>query len=294
MKSKIKYADNVFRLFKTYLRLTDKESVGIFLPLKLMKITPNQRKGMAITMITIVLCDDEELHASNAEKLIRESICDERICDIEYRIKSFYSSKCLLEFSKSEHIDIRLLDIHMPEPGGIAVAKHFHTEHPDTLIVFLSNYEEYVFYSMRFSPFRFIRKSHIKKELPEAIISATLALTVKQNSIDISSGSCQQKVPLSRIVYIQKIKGKNYVEIFCLSESFVHRESISAIEKKLTGNTFTKLSSSTLVNMKYIHHISGNDVFLENGEILKISGGYGGRLKAVKEDFIRYMRSDRL
>ena len=245
-------------------------------------------------MITIALCDDEELHVSSTEKIIRNSLCDERICDLEYRIESFYSSKCLLEFSKNEHIDILFLDIHMPEPGGISVAKHFHSVHPDTLIVFLSNYEEYVFYSMRFSPFRFIRKSHIKKELPEAIVSATLALTVKQSSIDISSGTCQQKVPLSRIVYIEKIKGKNYVQIVCLNESFVHRESISAMEKELAGNSFTKISASTLVNMKYIRRISGNDVFLENGEVMKISGGYGGRLKAVKDDFIRYMRSDRL
>lgn len=245
-------------------------------------------------MITIVLCDDEEAHASLAKSIIRDTILDPRLCDTSYRIESFHSSKELLDFAEKEHIDLLLLDIHMPEPDGIAVAKHFHTAYPDTLIIFLSNYEQYVFYSMRFSPFRFIRKSHIQKELPEAILSGVLALTAKQSYIDISTGSCQQRVPLSRIVYIEKIKGKNYVTIRCLNESFTHRENISAIEKELDSTGFTKISSSALVNMKYISKISGNDVYLETGEVLKISGGYGGRIKEVKEDFIKYMRSDSL
>jgi len=243
-------------------------------------------------MITIALCDDECLHTSQAESIIRETILDERLCDISYRIETFFSSNELLAFAEREHIDLLLLDIHMPDPDGIAVAKHFNESYPDTLIVFLSNYEQYVFYSMRFSPFRFIRKSHIQKELPEAILSGVLVLTAKQSYIDISTGSCQQRVPLSRIVYIEKIKGKNYVTIRCLSEDFTHRASISAIEKSLDSTSFTKISSSTLVNMKYIRRISGNDVYLENGEVLKISGGYGGRIKEVKDDFIRYMRTN--
>ncbi|MBR6807491.1 MAG: response regulator transcription factor [Clostridia bacterium] len=243
-------------------------------------------------MITIAICDDEEIHNLHTEQLIRKSLCSEILCDVEYRICVFSNSSSLIDFAKCEHIDILLLDIHMPEPDGISVAKYFHSELPDTLIIFLSNYEQYVFYSMRFSPFRFIRKSHISKELPEAMISAVLALTVKQSALDVSSGNCQQKIPISKIIYIEKIKGKNYAEIFCIDENFTCRKCISAIEKELAPHNFTKLNSSTLVNMKYIHRIDGCDVYLENGVLLRISGGRGGRLKAVKEDFLRYMRSD--
>ncbi|MBQ8523676.1 MAG: LytTR family transcriptional regulator DNA-binding domain-containing protein [Clostridia bacterium] len=245
-------------------------------------------------MITIALLDDEKEYICKARETVNMALLDPCACDNEYNIQSFTSSAELIEYSADRQIDILILDIHMPEPSGIAVAEHFHAEHENTLIIFLSNYEEYVFYSFRFSPFRFVRKAYMEHELTEAVISAVDNLTPKQNYMEVTRGQSRQLVPYSKIMYIEKVKGKNYLTLYLADEALTLRQNISSLEKEMSAFGFTKISSGTLVNMKYIHKISGESMTLQDGTVLKISGGYGGRLKAVKEDFIKYMRSTRI
>ena len=241
-------------------------------------------------MITIAFLDDEKLYIDRAKVILSKIINDGNSMDNEYSIHDFLSSADLFDFSSSNNIDVLVLDIHMSEPDGLRVAEHFHEEYPDTLIIFLSSYEEYVFYSLRFSPFRFVRKSQMNSELTEALSSAILSLSDVQASLDITSPTFTGKIPYSRIKYIEKLKGKNYLTLYCVDDTYTYRQNISDIEKQLDAFGFTKINAGALVNMKFIHHIGVDSVYLQDGTVLKISGGYGGRLKAVKEAFVKYMR----
>lgn len=240
-------------------------------------------------MITIALLDDELTFLKSSDAILSSALLDLRTCDFEYKILTFQNSKDLLELTKTTFIDILVLDIHMPEPNGLSVAEHFHIESPDTKIIFLSNYEQYVFYSLRFAPFRFVRKSKIESELPEAVVSAISLLTSQNDFLDVSNPKSQQKVPFSKIVYIEKVKGKNYLEVHCTNELITFRQNISSIEKQLNKYTFTKINQSTLVNMRYIHQIKGDSLFLHSGDILKISRR---SVDQVKDDYFGYMRNN--
>ena len=238
-------------------------------------------------MITIALLDDEHNFLKRSESILSSALLDVRTCDFEYKIITFQNSQKLLEMSKSISIDILILDIHMPEPNGLSVAEHFHSESPDTKIIFLSNYEQYVFYSLRFAPFRFVRKSKVESELSEAVVSAVTFLTNMNNFLDVSNPTNQQKIPFSRIIYIEKIKGKNYLDIYCTNELITVRQSISSVEKQLDKYSFTKINPSTIVNMKFIHHIKGDNLYMKNDVILKISRR---SIDQVKDDYFQYVR----
>ena len=57
------------------------------------------------------------------------------------------------------------LDIDMPGISGLEIAKKLREENSDIILIFVSAHEQYVFESIEYSPFRYIRKSRIEKEL---------------------------------------------------------------------------------------------------------------------------------
>lgn len=237
-------------------------------------------------MITIALLDDEITFLARSKAILSTALLDNRTCDYEYNILTYQSSNELIKLSESTFIDVLVLDIHMPEPNGLSVAEHFHSESPDTKIIFLSNYEQYVFYSLRFAPFRFVRKSKIETELSEAVISAVTVIAGADAVLDISDRDNIQKVPLSKILYIEKAKGMNYLEIVCVSEKLNYRQNISTIEKQLTGYNFIKINQSFIVNMKYIHRIQKDNVILRNGIVLKIARR---SVDQIKDRYFKYI-----
>lgn len=241
---------------------------------------------MEIYMITIALLDDEQNFLKKGKTILSSALLDYRTWDYEYKILTFLNSNELLEISESVFIDILILDIHMPDPNGLVVAEHFHRESPETKIIFLSSYEQYVFYSLRFAPFRFVRKSKIESELLEAVVSAVLLITSSNGVLDLSDRNNQQKVPLSRIIYIEKVKGENYLHIVCANETINYRQNISALEKQLSKYNFIKINQSTIVNMEYIHQIQGDSVNLQNGIVLRIARR---GIDQVKDKYFKYI-----
>lgn len=237
-------------------------------------------------MLTIALLDDEVKFLARSKEVLSSALLDSRTCDYEYRILTFQNSNDLIKLSESVFIDVLVLDIHMPEPNGLSVAEHFHNESPDTKIIFLSNYEQYVFYSLRFAPFRFVRKSKTETELPEAVISAVTIISGANAVLDISDRDNIQKVPLSKILYIEKAKGMNYLKIVCVNETLNYRQNISSIEKQLTDYNFIKINQSMIVNMKYIHRIQKDSVLLQNGEELKIARR---SVDQIKDQYFKYI-----
>lgn len=73
----------------------------------------------------------------------------------------------------------------MPGISGFDIATTFSDCDYPVLIVFVTAYDELVYSSIKFQPYRFIRKTHFNEELPECIESAykvTVTWTGKINS----------------------------------------------------------------------------------------------------------------
>ena len=51
----------------------------------------------------------------------------------------------------------------MPDVSGLEVAKKLRQKHLDIILIFISAYEQYVFESIEYNPFRYIRKKQNRK-----------------------------------------------------------------------------------------------------------------------------------
>lgn len=114
-------------------------------------------------MIRAAICDDDPtildyLHEHISKEFRRQGA--------EIQIDKFTSGQDFLNAHKAESFNAIFLDIDMPEISGFDIAEKIN-EIGEPLIIFVTSHDELVFSSIKFRPFRFIRKTYLNNELPE-------------------------------------------------------------------------------------------------------------------------------
>ena len=84
------------------------------------------------------------------------------------------------------------------------------------------------------------------------------------------------KIVISEIEFIKS--DADYTEIVIGGKKKISSEPLRHWEELLDPNSFVRIHKSYIVNTSKIQKVSGNRVFLENGEILPIG-------RAYKDDF---------
>ena len=101
----------------------------------------------------IAICDDNvKIHSRLEEEV--QKIADEMKVNME--VTCFSDGESLLDVIKENEneFDILLLDVDMPEVSGLEVAKILREMESNVMIIFVSAYENYVFDSIKYGPFR--------------------------------------------------------------------------------------------------------------------------------------------
>jgi DNA-binding LytR/AlgR family response regulator len=204
--------------------------------------------------IQIVICDDEEC----AVKLIFEKLC--MILDplIQFTCYEYTDPNDVLKLAKDIHIDLLLIDIEMPEIKGFDVVRQVRMYNQHLLVLFISNMDMYVYESLKFQPFRFIRKSHLN-ELNEALVSAINVIKNKSETINIPINQATIKiVKVSDIIYFESLH--NNIKVVLNENIYKYRCTLKIIEKQLEGKGFIRIHSGFLVNLNYVYLIKANSV----------------------------------
>lgn len=119
-------------------------------------------------MSNIAICDDEQLYLDKIAKTIRKFFSTN---NIEHVVKLFDGVDKNLIMNVLSEFDIIILDIDMPNITGIEVADQIRKYNEDVIIVFCTNVESLVFQTIKYAPFRFIRKSKLNEEMLELLES---------------------------------------------------------------------------------------------------------------------------
>lgn len=236
-------------------------------------------------MIRAAICDDEPtildyLHDHISKEFKRQGA--------EFRIDKFTSGKDFLNAHKAEPFNAIFLDIDMPEISGFDIAKKIN-EIGEPLIIFVTSHDELVFSSIRFRPFRFIRKTYLNNELPETL-EAVIAEVTKRNSgskFVFQTKSGEVLTALGNVEYIEiyghwlKVHIKDDDPLECYG-------SLSDFEKQLEGYDFVRTHKSFLVNCKFIFAIEKNQVILDDKTAIPLSRY---KVDVVKNKFKELLRS---
>lgn len=236
--------------------------------------------------INIAICDDEIRALENIKNKVLD-IASARNVTVD--IFSCSDAKRVIDVlcSNKEHFDVLLLDIDMPKLSGLEVARTVREYDENLILIFISAHEQYVFESIKYNPFRYIRKNKITEELPLAMKAAFTRLeNEKDRSVIIKTDDGEIKLYYSQIMYYE-IENRRLNIHLSNGKKLLTWKTIKELIEEMNDEKFIKLHSGCVVNVKYISEFSNYDVTLENGERLIVSRR---RIKDVKEELLKYWR----
>ena len=236
-------------------------------------------------MIRIAIVDDEKLFLERIRKLLIQ-IMDSS--DVEYSISTYIDSDNSL--NSDLQFDLLLFDIDMPKINGFDLVKQINSLPLKTnrySVIYISNFENLVFESFKYSPLRFVRKNMLESDFSEAI-DAFLSKYMAENNyftfIDKDSNACM-KIQIMDIMYFE-----SYGHDICLIEKTgktykIKRNTnytLNWLEDKYNSNGFIRSHKSYLVNYRHIYKIQENKIYFANEKVALIS------IRNVKEFKIKY------
>ena len=234
-------------------------------------------------MIRIAICDDNELDALSARKVIRNALNElNKEAEIEYYLNAKDIQDKLLK--KKESLDLLILDIDMSDISGLDLAECLRANNLKLLIIFLSNHEEFVFKAIEFQPFRYIRKIKLETEMPIAIRSAVNIIRINSDkSIILNTDDGEMKVMISEIMYYETEKRKIALYLTNGKKLLVNR-TITEMQEHIQNEKFIMIHRSCVVNTDHILNIHDNTLILDNNLSLIISRP---RYKEVKQRILK-------
>nr|WP_302596492.1 LytTR family DNA-binding domain-containing protein [uncultured Cellulosilyticum sp.] len=214
-------------------------------------------------MISIIVCDDDEIFVKDLSKKLQREL---EGLDINYDLETFTSSRKLLQEYKKreERPDLLILDIDMPELDGIALAEAIRQIDEEVTIVLVTSMEDRVYDAFGYNIYKFIRKGLSEEERSSILRQCIKYVESTKDTYLFNTEKEVLKLRENEIIYfeiqlrkfyMQTIKGRYRVMV-------TRFEDILEI---LKGNSnFAMPNRSTLVNMRYIRTITKEqEVLLE-------------------------------
>lgn len=225
----------------------------------------------------IALCDDDLNFIKKLHSVLDEKIS--RYTD-DFSITEFTNGKEFI--AELDKFDAVFLDIDMPEISGLEVAAYIN-KNADTLIIFVTSYDELVYSSFRFQPFRFLRKTHLNDELDEAVKS--ICERLKTHLITVKTKDGETVIDINNLIYIEVFGHK--LVFHCINDLIESSGSLSTYEKAKEFGNFLRVHNSYLVNCKFVYSIETSAVIMDDKSQIPLSRH---RAENVKSKFSEYLR----
>lgn len=227
----------------------------------------------------VAVCDDER----EVRELLKEKILK---LYPQTEILLFCSGEELL--SAQEKPDILFLDIQMPDMDGMKAARKLREYNKNTIIIFVTAMEEYVFQAFDVGAFHYIVKPFTDEKFAQVFKSAIVQYEQSQNKITyvaemaddvkanerccmIKTGGTTVKIPISDIVYAEVFNRK--VTIHTMKDDVEYYGKLSDLEEQ-AGDDFFRTHRAYLINFKYVIKYNAAAVWLKKGSALMAKRNY--------------------
>ena len=236
-------------------------------------------------MINIAIVDDDKYMLDKISDIITAAI------DIEISIEKYEKSITFYESENKTEFDIIFLDIDMPGINGFELAEALEMLKKENIIVFVSNLEHLVYESLKFRPFRFVRKSHLNKDVNSAITDYLKERKKKEDVFLVKTNSASMNIPVSDIIYFESLGHNIYVNTIEKGKILMLRErnsntSIQFLYEKFVDKGFIRAHRSYLVNYKFIYVVKHSEIILKNHETIYINPHKSLHIKERYQYFI--------
>lgn len=218
----------------------------------------------------VAVCDDE--------KSFRDLLGDKvRKIYPEAELQFFETGDQLLTWEQQP--DILFLDIQMPGKDGMKTARELRKKWGDTILIFVTAIEEYVFQAFDVGAFHYLVKPMNDEKFYQVFKNAVKKLNDREDLnksylekyIMIKSGGNHIKIFLNDIVYAEVFNRK--VIIHKQDGVIEYYGKLRELEKAL-GDDFFRPHRAYLIHFKYIVKYNATSITMINGTVLMAKGKY--------------------
>lgn len=216
----------------------------------------------------IAVCDDDKPFAEKTAGMISALLDDRETCSITLCV----SGEELIKKHETENFDIIFLDIMMGGMNGMEAAKKIRSSDTRTIIVFLTNYQEFAAQGYEVGAFRYLVKNQPTGFYEEQFRSALDEYYRNHKMFEIISKNVRSYIFLSEILFFEVLSKQ--ITVHTVNGSYEYPGKLSDIEAQLLNDRFfVKSHKSCLVNVRAIGSINKNDVIMKNGARVPLSRG---------------------
>lgn len=220
----------------------------------------------------VIICDDELLYQSAIKKSVEAWSKHSKHEDI--RITLFRSSEDLYEyFEKGGSANLLFLDIEIPrELSGLALARKLRAINTEISIVFITNYDEYVYEGYTVNALRFLRKPVIDEDIYFccSYVYNRLAL-IQTDTIALMSGNLRFTLRYLEILYVESHSHTLHIFTTNRSEPIKISSKLTDIQTLLPAKLFVFCHRSYIVNVAHIRLLTRTSLVLSNNHTIPVS-----------------------
>lgn len=171
------------------------------------------------------------------------------------------------EYEIEEHFiyDLVVLGIKLGSRNGLDLAAKIRREHPVTIIIFVTRYEDYVFEVFEVQAFDFIRKPVEYNRIKKTIMRVEKYMA-KAQIFKYKKGSLDYKIHLKEIGCFSSQGRKIWVQTKTGEDCYYGQ--LGDVEKELNrmSDCFIRINQSTIVNITYFLQYEPDKIVLKYGE----------------------------
>lgn len=213
-------------------------------------------------MFKIAICDDDKKIIYEIKKAIEE------YKEEKFNISIYNSGEDLL--AVEEKFDIIFLDIEMNTMNGIEIAKVIRKYDKEVKIIYVTSYTDYMNLAFSVHAFGYLNKPIEKYDIHNQLDEVRAYLSEEtEEVIEFLTIEGVVRINLSDICYFEYMN--RCVKLQSLKESYVIKETMGNIAKRMKEYGFCIPHKSFTVNLFNVKSIKGYDIFMMDGTIIPLS-----------------------
>jgi len=198
-----------------------------------------------------IVVDDEPLQ----QEILKDYIAE--IHDLEL-IQVFSDGREVVEFLKSNNVDLIFLDINMPGMNGVELVKRLINP---PAVIFTTAYPEYAVEGFNLDAVDYLLKpisfSRFSKAVEKFLRNSAPSATDK-DFVLVKSGKKEFRVKIESINYIESMG--DYVRMVTSNQSIISHGTMQQFLELLPSAQFCRIHKSYVINLENVEYCEGNVV----------------------------------
>lgn len=236
-------------------------------------------------MISIAICEDSIPMQAQIEDLTARLLPN-------VPIEVFSTGEELITELTNEQTkySIYMMDISLPGISGIETAAWIRERDPYALLIYITDYKEYVYQIFETLPFRFITKPIDTAEFEKVLYDALNYFRNRNKMFHFHIERKQYQIPLQEIIYFES--RLRQITLYTPDASYEFYGRLSDVISSLDTLLFVRIHTSYIVNMEYIHCLSDTSITLCSGITIPVSKRYRNELRTKHLQYLKWRANE--